>query len=290
MKVALPNDSKQGVGGGWTFRANLAKGLRRLGIDVIEDYRQADIALIAGTSMVTKETIYGIKESHTKLVVRLDNVPRNSRNRNTGTSRLKGFSDQADAIVWQSQWAKDYLKDFIGYKQYQEIIYNGVDEEIFKPQGAILDFHTPKEDLYLYIRSSRDETKNWEVAWYEFQLLARENPNAKLVIVGRFSPEQLQYNFDFFRGEKIEYMGVIENPDGMARIMRSCGNFYATYYNDCFSNTYLEALACGTNFIKINQSGGTPEMLDLWNRKGIEGFTLGRMAREYLSLFEHVLS
>lgn len=288
MKIALPNDSKQGMGGGWTFKRNLEKGLRKLGQDIIEDFRQADIALITGTSMVTKETVQAIKDAHTKLVVRLDNVPRNSRNRNTGTSRLQSFSKQADEVVWQSQWAREYLGDFIGREGV--LIYNGVDQDIFKKDGATLDFHTNRDNIYLYSRFNRDETKNWEVAWYEFQMIVKKNPDAKLVIVGKFSPEQMEYNFDFFRGEKIEYLGIVEDPIRMAQIMRSCKNFLATYYNDCFSNTYLEALACGMFLWNVNLSGGTPEMMDLFSSKGLEYFTIDRMAKDYLALFEKVLS
>lgn len=288
MKIALPNDSKQGLGGGWTFKRNLQRGLEYLGHTVVEDYHQADIALITGTTMVTKETVRGIKEAKVKLVVRLDNVPRNSRNKNTGTSRLKNFSDMADEIVWQSNWARFYLEDFIGKRG--ETIYNGVDQSIFNTTGANIDFLLPRHDVYLYSRYNRDETKNWEVAWYNFQLVARDNPNAKLIIVGRFSDEQMQYNFDFFRGEKIQYLNVITDPEQMARVMRGAGRFMATYFNDCFSNTYLEALCCGMELYKPDLSGGTPEMLKLWEEKGKEYFTIERMARDYIKIFEKVLS
>lgn len=290
MKIALPNDSKQGLGGGWTFRRNLAKGLMMLGQDIVEDYKQADVALVTGTSMVTKETIQAIKDAHTKLVVRLDNVPRNSRNRNTGTSRLKSFSEKADAIVWQSKWAKYYLEDFIGKEG--GIIYNGVDQSIFNndSRAPYMDFHTERKNVYLYSRFNRDETKNWEVAWYEFQMIARENKNAKLILVGQFSPEQMQYNFDFFRGEQFEYLNIVDDPNRMANIMRGCGHFLATYYNDCFSNTYLEALCCGVELHNPNLSGGTTEMIALLREHGTEYFTISRMAKEYLELFEKLLS
>lgn len=288
MRIALPNDSQQGVGGGWTFRRNLTRGLQYLGHIVTDDFNNADIALIAGTTMITKQTAWAIRDSKAKMVVRLDNVPRNSRNKNTGTSRLKGFSEMADAVVWQSEWARDYLKDFIGKDG--SIIYNGVDQTIFHNNGASNDFHRERKHVYMYSRFNRDETKNWEVAWYKYQLIQRDDPEALLVLVGKFSPELTEYNFDFFRGEKLEYFGIIDNPEAMARLMRGAGKFLATYFNDCFSNTYIEALSCGMELHEPNMSGGTPEMLGLLQDKGIEYFSLDRMAKDYIKLFESILS
>lgn len=280
MKIALPNDSKQAIGGGWTFQRNLAKGLTAIGHTIVSDFMEADISLICGPTMVTRETVDKLVNEGKKFIVRLDNVPRNSRNRNTGTSRLKEFAQKATEIVWQCQWAKDYLEDFIGREG--RIIYNGVDTDIFNPMGAKIDFGERK-NVYLYSRFNRDETKNWEVAWYKFQLLYRRNKDFKLIIVGQFSPEQVEYNFDFFRGEKVEYRGIVEEPEEMARIYRGVGHLLAVYYNDCYSNTYQEALSCGVNLYEPDMSGGTPEILS----NGV--INLETMAREYEKLFTEVL-
>jgi glycosyltransferase involved in cell wall biosynthesis len=230
--------------------------------------------------MVTWDTVEKIKQQGVKLIVRLDNVPRNSRNRNTGTSRLKGFCDMADEVVWQCEWAKFYLQDFI--KKEGVIIYNGVDTDIFKPDGAKIDFGN-RADTYLFSRFNRDENKRWEEAWYKFQLIFRDNPNAKLVLVGNFSPEQQEYNFDFFRGEKVEYRGIIESPEEMARIYRGCGHLFATYYIDCYSNTYQEALACGCELYQPDMSGGAPELI----KNGV--ITLEKMAKDYEALFLKII-
>jgi len=286
MRIYIPSDSSQSLGGGFSFRANLGKAMTGLGHIVVNNISEAEIALIASTTMVTKETIAEIKGQGLKLIVRLDNVPRNSRNRNTGTSRLKSFSDQADEIVWQCQWSKDYLIDFIGKEG--RIIYNAVDSNIFSPDGPSHSFGD-RENVYLYSRYNRDETKNWEVAWYDFQLIFRNNPKAKLILVGQFSPEQVEYNFDFFRGEQIEYLGVIDSPEEMAKVYRGCGHLLAVYFNDCFSNTYLEALLCGMKLDEVNMSGGTPEMLELFAKHGPDYFGLKRMAKEYERLFMEVL-
>jgi glycosyltransferase involved in cell wall biosynthesis len=283
MKIYLANDSKQGLGGGWTFRRNLAKGIKKIGHQITENLNEADIALISGVTMVTRDTVKRIKKSKAKLVVRIDNVPRNSRNRNTGTSRLKDFTGVADAVVYQSLWARDYLGNFIGKRG--RIIYNGVDTDIFNKEGK--RFVPPKlkdcNEIFLYSRYSRDETKQWHVAWYEYQKVHGRNPKAGLIIVGRFSPEQQKYNFDFFQNENYVYLGVISDPKTMAEIYRGADFLMATYWADCFSNTYIEALACGTKLYKPDKSGGTPELM----RIGV--IDLETMAKTYEKLFNDLM-
>lgn len=287
MKISLPVDSMQGLGGGFTFQRNLIKGLQLIGQEVVINPLEADIILICGVTMISKETFNMLKEKGKKIVVRLDNVPRNSRNRNTGTSRLKSYSEKADEVIWQSEWAKFYLEDFIGIEG--KIVYNGTDLDIFKSEGKKIDFGASKENTYLFSRFSRDETKHWETAWYEYQLIQRENKEAKLIIVGKFSPENFEWDFDFFRGEKYEFLSTIINSEKMAEIYRSCGNLLATYYNDAFSNTYLEALCSGVKLYKPDMSGGTSEMIKLFNEKGRDYFSLERMAKDYLQVFNEVL-
>lgn len=287
MKISIPVDSQQKLGGGFTFARNLEKGLKQIGIEVVSDPLQSDIAVICGPTMVSKETFQALKDKGVKIVARLDNVPRNSRNRGTGTNRLRSFAERSDKVVWQGEWAKWYLEDFIGKEG--TIIHNGIDLDVFTPEGKNLNLGIERENVYLYSRYSRDETKMWEVAWYEYQLIQRKNSGAKLLIIGKFSGENLEYNFDFFRGENFDFLGVVDNEESMAKVLRSTGKLLATYFNDAFSNTYMEALACGVKLYKPNMSGGTPEMLQLWIEKGRDYFALSRMATDYAKLFETMI-
>ena len=259
--------------------------------EVVSTIEECDIFLISGVTMVQKDTVYKARDLKKKIIVRIDNCPRNSRNRNTGTSRLRGFSQLANEVIWQSEWARWYLKDFVGRDG--KIIYNGVDLEVFhdvqKDDDHFVFDERGRENYYLYSRFNRDETKNWEKAWYEYQMIQRENKEAKLMIVGKFSPENLEWDFDFFRGENYEYLGIIEDPNQMARIYRSCGYFLATYFNDAFSNTYLEALVSGVKLYEPDTSGGTDEMIQLFNGRGKDFFSLQRMAQDYLTVFKEVL-
>lgn len=278
MNISLPNDSRQSLGGGFTFRNNFIKGLlANKDYHITDSLDMVDVFLITSSTMITKETFKAIQATGKKIVLRVDNIPRNSRNRNTGTSRLRRYGNGADAVVFQSQWAEKLLKDYLEPKQ-SRVIVNGVDTSVFNEKGEARSFSG--KPVYLYARYNRDETKRWETVWYRYQEIQRLQKEAKLVIVGNFSPEQVQYNFDFFRGENIEYVGVIDNEYAMAGIYRGCDKMFAPYYMDACSNTYLEAKACGVELFEPDMSGGTKEIF----YGGVKDISM--MVAEYINLFE----
>lgn len=261
VKIYLPKFEPNRKGGGWTFQSNLYKTAKEY---MTTDYSEADIYFIAGASMLDKEEVRQAKSDGKKIVLRVDNMPRNSRNRNSGSSRLKLYSELADLVIYQSEWAKNFLKPFL--KVGGPVILNGVDTELYNS-----DNRRAPEDSYLYVRSSRDEGKQWIMAWYWFV----NNPGT-LEIVGQFSLENLEYKFDFYNGERFRFMGVQKN---MMEIYKRNKYFLYTYLNDACSNTLLEARASGCEIIDVYgmlSTGGAPEIMAL------EDLSLERMGKEYL--------
>ena len=153
MKIHIPNYEPNRIGGGWTATKYLYEGLECC------DYKEAKVYFITGPTMVKHEEVAKAKADGKKIVLRLDNHLLNSRNRNTGMSRMKAYCEVADLIIYQSQWAKDYLMPFT--KRDGVVILNGVDTKLFKPGNKI-------KGSCLYIRSSRINEKGWEMAryWY----------------------------------------------------------------------------------------------------------------------------
>lgn len=277
MNIHLPAQSKQSLGGGWTFRRTFEKYALRAGVGITAA-DQADVILISGATMVSHEDVAKWKSEGKKIVLRVDNIPRNSRNRNTGTSRLHAFAGMADLVVYQSQWAKQYIGPFLSDvdKSHGPVILNGADPEIFYPGG-------PKaakkgSPQYMFCQFNRDETKQWHVAWYDYIMAQRQNPNAHLRLVGQFSPEHIEYNFDFFGGEKFEYVGVVETPEAMADLMRATDILLLPYFNDACSNTLIEARLCGVPQIVHNGTGGTAEIM----AASLDRLRADWMVREYL--------
>jgi glycosyltransferase involved in cell wall biosynthesis len=283
MKVYIANESKQRLGGGFTFLRNFIKAMKDK-VEFVENVEDCDIYFIAGATMVSKEAVYEAKRMGKRIVLRIDNAVKDSRNRGCGMSRMKAIAQKADKLVYQSKWARDYLSDYLNKNG--AVIRNSCDTDIFNPQGSKIAKNGKK--VYLYTRFNRDDTKNWHEAWYEFQKIHKTLGNAELWLVGQFSPELVEYKFDFFNEEVVNYLGVIEDEELMAQIYRTANYLIFPFYNDACSNTLIEARCCGTKIFMTSSgsTGGTPEILH--KDKPLEDFSLEKMAEKYLKLFEEV--
>lgn len=252
-------------------------------VEFVETLEACDVCFIPGPTMASKELIERARDLEKRIVLRIDNAVKDSRNRGCGMSRMKKFAHLADKIIFQSHWARDYLSDFL--EKTGPVIHNGCDTDIFFEEGEQLEKNGKR--IYLYTRFNRDETKNWHEAWYEFQKISKQHPSSELWIVGQFSPENLEYNFDFFNGEQFKYLGVVTDPYEMAKIYRSADYLIYPYFNDACSNTLIEARCSGTKILMTpsGATGGSPEIL---NKIVPDDFTLEKMGSKYLKVFSEV--
>ncbi|CAB4151519.1 hypothetical protein UFOVP585_22 [uncultured Caudovirales phage] len=258
------------TGGGWSFARNFVKGLGALATD----YDKAQIYFITSASMVQRSDVEQAKADGKKIVLRVDNAIRNSRNRNTGMTRMYDMAQMADVVIYQSQWSKDYLEPFL--KVDGEVILNGIDIGLFHPGKT-----PPPDHTYLYSRFNRDETKNYEVARYWFSRLEKDLKH--LSIVGQFSEEIREGNFDFYRGEHFTYRGVL-GEEAMTDLYRNCKHFIYTYFNDCCSNSLIEALCSGCEIVGdeyYRQTGGASEIIMTYKHGGAEALSLETMTMGY---------
>ena len=278
MKIYIPRieDNKERFGGGWTFLDNFIKGLNWAYLTNTE--AEADIIFIPGATQIPKDYIL---PKDKKVVLRVDNALRNSRNRNSGMTRMCQLAERADLIIYQSQWARNYLSPVINKNKTKEkVILNGADPHVFRPDGERIEtIHNP---VCLYLRSSNHENKGWEMAWYDYQSLFRNHPNAILYILGRFSEENIGYNFDFFNNERYEYKGFITDPEELAKYYRSADVLYLPFLNDACSNTYIEAKLSGIKNIVYHPSGGSPEI----SQSPVSDLTIEAMGKNYKNAFE----
>lgn len=261
MRVHIANYEPDRSGGGWTFQRNFTKVIPQA------SYEDADIYMIAGASMVSIDDAKKAKAEGKKVILRADNMPRRSRNArwvdDQGKTKIKALAEIADLVIYQSKWARDFLYPHLLVDG--PVILNGVDTTIYNP-----DNRNAAPDSYLYARSSRDEGKNWIFAWYWFV-----NKKGTLEIAGRFSPENLKHNFDFYNNERYTFVG--EQPSLVDSYKRNMFFLY-TYLNDACSNTLIEALASGCQIIDVYgmlQTGGAPEIMEL------KDLSLERMCEEY---------
>jgi glycosyltransferase involved in cell wall biosynthesis len=266
------------LGGGWTWAREFAKGIGAR----LSNYEDCQVYVIPSPSMVERAEVNQAKLDGKFIILRLDNIIRNSRNRNTGMSRMQDFARVADVVVYQSGFASDLLAGWV-YPKQSAIIYNGCDLKIYNDHNR----HESPIQRFLYSRYNRDETKNWEMARYIYEREYRVEPNSLLTIIGQFSDELREYNFDFYRGEKYQYLGVVGNPHALADIYRNTDQLIYTYFNDACSNTLIEALCCGCDLLdpyEMAGTGGSAEIVDAFNKHGAEFFSSERMVKEYLEL------
>lgn len=281
MKVYIPNNSRQSVGGGWTFIRNLKEALKGEAF-FVDQMEAADIVLIVGVTITDKNELHQAKKLGKKIILRVDNVPRKSRNnRQTPHERLKEFAEIADVVIYQSEWAKNYCLPLCGDGA---IIHNGVDQSIFYPPKE-----KPEKDISLFAYHGKSELKCFWQAHYFFQMHFRNNTDAEFWFIYDFGKEleTLKFaNFDFWQGEKYKYLEKITNPDKMADLMRQCKRLIFPSFADAAPNTVLEARACGlkVNCSALPDDSGTRELLN-----PELDISLERMGIEYLSLFKLVL-
>jgi len=282
MTIYLANGSKQLLGGGFSFLRYFEKYAPNY---ITESYDTSNVYFISGCTMVSRDDVAKAKEDGKKIVLRVDNIPKNSRNRNTSVSRLRDFASIADLVVYQSEWAKEYA----GYvtKKDGPIIYNGVDTEFYTEHGPKWPKKT--KTVYLYSRFNRDESKRPDEALYEYHMAWRKDKDIELWLMGKFSKETIEYRWDLFDNEPMQYLGIYDNPEQMAMFYRSADYLLVPYYNDACSNTVIEFLQCGHKAEDVltctsGMTGGTPEILRL-AKEGYD-FSAKRMADNYISEIE----
>ncbi|KKN71705.1 hypothetical protein LCGC14_0417710 [marine sediment metagenome] len=278
MQVTILSDRPDGLGGGWSWANNFSDGIK--GYEPSED-----IFIIPSASMVGRDEVEKIKGKG-KIVLRVDNWLKDSRNRGTGMTRMKDYARLADVVVYQSQWAMDFISPYLPKKEHEYVVLNGSDPEKFRPGGNMFE-KRGKNDRCLYVRQNRDDSKQPHMAFYEYQQIRNEslekNIEMELWIVGRFGPESVEWNFDL-EDAPVKYLGQIPY-EKMGDVYRACDWFLYSYYNDACSNCLNEAMMCELNIHDCGgmlSTGGAKEQMVAGPR------TSGDMVKEYINIFDTI--
>jgi len=287
LKVYIPNltENLTKLGGGFTFLRNFKKGLYNK-IEFVDSWQECDIIFVFGITTIDKAELHTAINFGKKLVLRVDNIPRKSRNkRQSPAERLTEFGNKAAAVVYQSKWCKEYAGYFITNK-HEFIINNGVDTSIFNTKNRNSDGKT-----YLYINYNDNPNKRFDEALYRFDMLWRlskkigGDAEPKLIIAGnapKIYTEHPEYDWDLPTPGKVEYVGITDTPEKTAELMRRCDCLIYPSFCEAYPNTALEALACGMDVGWINEDGGTKELIEN-NKDKIK--TIQEMCEEYYNLF-----
>jgi glycosyltransferase involved in cell wall biosynthesis len=261
MKIFVPNISNTKIGGGWTFLKNFQKASVLAGFTVTDNPTDYDILFAFAPTTIDGGTIQKAKDSGKPFVLRLDGVPEDSRNSGSGTRKLVEYSSLADHLVYQTQFVKNTLGRILvdmGIDKPSNIIYNGVDTDVFTPEGPKMPL---KGDLkILHVNYRKDNNKRYEEVVAMYRELWTYRKDVNLVLMGRYPTEWQDYGMGFFNGEHVSRYGVITDDEQKAMIMRSCDVFFYPSFADPSPNVVLEAMACGVPVV-YNPYGGTKELV-----------------------------
>lgn len=296
IKLYIPNTANTSIGGGFTFLRNLRKGLEGK-VEFVSKWQDADIVLVFSVTTMDKGEVHAAVNAGKKLVLRVDNIPRRSRNRRMHPAeRLTEFGNKASLVIYQSKWCKKFARYFIKNEN-ERIINNGVDIEIFNRGGRE---HPYKKELYinqgenftkkyLYINYNDNPNKRFDEAIYRFEMAWRKDNERTLTIAGNAPSiyvDNPQYNWDLNVPAKVEYVGIIESLEETAKLMRAHDVLLYPSFCEAYPNTVLEAMACGMYISNINDEGGTKEA---FSKNFYGSKTIQEMADEYLKTFNDLL-
>ena len=277
LKIYISNLSKVSIGGGYSFLRNFKKGMQDK-VEFVNRWQDSDVVFIFSITTIDKNEIKEAKKAGKKIVMRVDNIPRKSRNkRQNPAERLKEFGKISDLVIYQSEWAKYYAGYFAGEGV---VILNGVDTEIFNPEDRRIE----REQAYGYINYNDNPNKRFDEALYLYDMEWRRSANdAKPVLkiagnvpsIYRDNPE---YNWDIPSEAKVEYLGILDTPEQVAFYLKGIECLIYPSFAEAAPNTLVEAMACGCSLMGINEIGGTIEMYNLHKDKP---YTIEQMAEDY---------
>ncbi len=280
MKIYAPSLKPDGIGGGFSFYRNFLKGMANR-VHFVESWQECDILFITSVTLIEKQDVIEAHKAGKKIVLRVDNVPRKSRNkRSSPHERLKEFAEFAEVVIYQSEWAKNYCYPLCGDGP---VIYNGVDFDTFRPDPS-----KQVKNRYLFAYHGKNEQKNFWEAHLRFQNVSRLDSGAEFWFIYDFRDdlENLEAgNFDFWNGEKYRHLPQQRSAEEMVEILQQCGGLIYPSICDASPNIVGEALACGVEIFHPapRELAGTQEIIDLWKKYG--SWSLEDMADEYLGIF-----
>lgn len=257
MRIYIPQNTKVKLGGGNRFVDNLKKALKPFGYQFVNDGEDYDILFIAGATLCDTAVYLDAVNKHKTIILRVDNILEDGKNRNTGMSRLREYARGADVIIYQTEWCKKMLKPIIGDGV---VIVNGVNTDIFFPRTEKKNWENTR---VFYSKFSRNEVKQFHEVIYWWREYCLQKQDDTLVLLGQFADDKVKidHHFEFHNGEDYEYHGVQIDENKIADILRSCDVAFMPYMYDACSNSILEAQACGLPVI-YSPTGGTPEIIE----------------------------
>lgn len=263
----------EGLGGPASFRARLASGLARRGIQTTQDPSdpRCRAALVIGATRQVGDLLR-LRKRGLRLVQRLNGMNWVHRRKSTGLRHYLraewanfGLSFirrwLADRVVYQSTFARQWWQTVHGaVRAPGRVIYNGVDLDAFRPEANQERPADCKRILLVEGRLGGGYEIGLQNAVGLVRLLAeRGSSPVELMVVGQV-PDGLRRGSEIEAPGLIRWQGVVAR-DEIARIDRSAHLLFSADLNAACPNSVIEALACGLPVIGF-ATGSLPELVE----------------------------
>jgi len=240
--------------------------------EVTENIREAQSAI--AIAFVAADEIIKEKQGRKDLQViyRLDGLPMNFSGEleKTNLAKMQELFDYADILVWQSKhcynmWtSKELVPAHINPKG--PIIHNGVDLNIFRPDGRSYSFPNARKYNLLNLNWSTFPHKRLDLLQDTIKEYAG-NPDVRFFMLGNYINTNQIANVNFWRGfPNVTYLGQMRNQSKeakeiLASIYRTSTALVFTSEMEGSPNTVLEAMGCCCPVLYNANSDIVPEIL-----------------------------
>mgnify|MGYP003633084759 CR=1 FL=1 len=244
MNIHFSNVNFSSNSGPNTFASRLANSLTRMGHSIVDENEKYDVFLAFIEPASTPSP-------GAKIVQRLDGIWFKPEQFLSHNKNIKALYDNADAVIWQSNFDKKMTEFHWGYKQGQ-VIHN----------GAPLERKKVSNETILSIRGTYEKIFVCSANWHRqkrlkenvelFLKIKEEYPKSCLIIMGS--------NPDYFvRHKDILYTGSISHDLCLEMFSAADWMIHLAWLDHC-PNVVIESLSQGCPVI-CTDSGGTSEIV-----------------------------
>lgn len=187
------------------------------------------------------------------VLLRLDGAAYGYGRADESDKRQAAIAAFADYAIYQSRFAKDILKRYGITSIDGEIIFNGVDTEIFTPHGEKSSLIDKSKTSVLFASSAQLHAKGLR----HYVYMANQLKNINFYVAAKKGDNLLAESEGGFLPENVLPMGILDH-DELSKVLRTVDIFCSPSVNDCAPNIVLQAMASGCP-VWHSDSGGIPE-------------------------------
>jgi glycosyltransferase involved in cell wall biosynthesis len=262
MKIFLPFHPKS-IGGTSTFALKFKDIMYDFGHEVSFE-PTTDYDLLFLIVQAPFKYLQDAKKRRKKIVQRLDGVYYWSIAKawfplyNAKSALIRAL--YSDHCIYQSEYCRASCNLFLGpSSKPSSIIINGVDLNIFKPEGTKINLRKKTKELVIFNASDFRYRHQIDPILEAVEIYRNKiDRNARLVLAGSFSREIESYPNGVLQQSWINYLGPIKNKD-LPLYERSSDMFIFTHTNPPCPNNIIEAMACGLPICGL-ADGSMPEL------------------------------